>query len=156
MMRRSISTKKQSAGIIETAVKARIIAVSALWSDWNCAVPKRQRVLRGIVEHQQRQQVGVPAADERQDPHGDQRRPGQRHQDAPEEAEPRAAVDDRGVLELTRDRAHERPQDDDGDRQPERHLREDDRPRCVQPVDVPEQDVQRQDRHGRGEQQARG
>ena len=82
-----------------------------------------------------------------------ERRPRQRQQDAPEEAEPAAAVDRRGVLQLARDRAHERPQDDDRDRERERRLGERDAERVLEQAEVAQQQVQRQDRHAEREQQ---
>ena len=73
-IRRSASRKNTSAGSIDSAVKARIFAVSELYCEENVAVPSGSVNCDGVAEHQQRQQVGVPAADERQDADGGQRR----------------------------------------------------------------------------------
>ena len=50
-MRRSASTKKASAGTIDSAVNARIRAVSCEYCDWNVADAERQREVRRVAEH---------------------------------------------------------------------------------------------------------
>ena len=60
---------------------------------------------------------------------------------------------DGSVLQLVRDRPEERSHDDDGDRQPERRLRQGDPERVAEQPDLAQHDEQRQDGHGHREQQ---
>ena len=92
--------------------------------------------VRLVGQDDQWQQEGVPARDDGEDRDGRQRRPGQRQQDPPEEAERPAAVDRRGVLELDRDAPEERPQDDDRQRQRERRLGQGDPERVVEQAEL--------------------
>ena len=65
----------------------------------------------------------------------------------------RAAVDRGCVLELDRDAAHERPQDDDRDRDPECRLREGDAEQRLVEAELAQQQVERQSRDRDGEEQ---
>ena len=77
---------------------------------------QRERVVAGIVQEDQRVEEVVVGPQEGEQRRRRQRRLDQRHDDVPEDAVVRAAVDARRVGQVVGDRHHELPQQEDEER----------------------------------------
>ena len=111
---------------------------------------ERQGVLAGIVEQEQRQHVGVPAAHEAQDADGGHAGPAQRQHHTAEEADARTAVQLCRFFQFLRNGLEEWHQDDDGLWQAECYLGQNNAQMRVDQVQIAQQQIQRGDGHGDG------
>ena len=103
---------------------------------------------RVLVARQEVQRVDEVVEDRhglRQD-HGDDHRPEQREDDAEEQPQARGPVDDRRLVELPGDGGDERPEEQDGERQAERHLDEDEPGEVLEQAERLEHPDRRHDR----------
>ena len=107
---------------------------------------ERPGIARLAVEHDERQEIAVPAADERD--HRDRRedRPRERQRDVEEVAEVAAAIHHRRVEELARQLLERVAQQENGHREREGDLRQDDAPVGIEQAEIADLDEQRQDR----------
>ena len=105
------------------------------------------------VDDDERQEIAVPAADERDHGDGGQDRPDERQRDEEEEAEIPAPVHECGVQELARQLLERVAHQENAHRQRERDLRQDHAPIGIEEPQIADSDEQRQDRRREGKQE---
>ena len=89
-----------TAGASVRLTKANTLPQSVPYSPWYCMIPKRPGIKCLVVDHDQGQQIFVPASDQGQHPDRGQNRPGQWHRDLPKHARVTAAVDEGRLKQL--------------------------------------------------------
>ena len=140
-------TKNRRTGISATTD----IAKSALQSDLpvefdEAAKPELHGVLADVVEIDQRPEEVVPGPDEGEDRSRRKSRHGERQDDAPIDAPGPCPVDDRRLVELARDAAEELVEEEDEEGVDSHKLRHDEGKEGVDPIEVEEEDVLRDQR----------
>jgi len=108
------------------------------------------------VEHDQRDQIRVPAVDENDGADGRENRTRQRQRHIAEKLDVAAAVDSGCFEKFIRNVLEETPQQQDAHRQRKRHLRQYDAEIGVEQPEIAHLDEQRQDGGRRRKQQAHG
>src|SRR5581483_2392137 len=111
-----------------------------------------ERPLAGRLREGERVDELVHAQREREDHDGQDPRQGDRENDAPQRAQARAAVDERGVLELLGNRLEEPHQQPRRERDRKRGVDEDHRPERVLQVELGDQPRERQEEQRRGDE----